>query len=191
MVNASKTWVGSAPGHRLHMVVDPQVVVPERLGQLGQLHRSGPCVGAAPAGVLELPALGDEDADLPEPDRSRRELPPLHLAHHREQVLDVDRVDLDHLLVVDVHVDEVDPIVVFAGRRRPGPARRGSSSSDPTAKPKWSMRGQRMGSSSAMRKMNWSQCTHERTSRRRSSVMHFDLVEAEDLAPEPADVRPG
>ena len=50
------------------------------------------------------------------------------------------------------------------------------------------MRGQRMGSSSAMRKMNWSQCTHDRMSRWRSSVMTSISSKPEDLAPESAQL---
>ena len=53
-----------APGHGLDVVVDPQVVVAQRLGQSGQFHRTVPGVGPAPPAVLELPSLGDEDPDL-------------------------------------------------------------------------------------------------------------------------------
>src|ERR1019366_9215489 len=54
----------SATRDRLHVVVDPQVVVAQGLGQFGQLDRAGPGIGSVPPGVLELPTLGDEDAHL-------------------------------------------------------------------------------------------------------------------------------
>ena len=52
------------PWHRLDVVVDPHMVVAEGLGQAGQLDRARPGIGATPTGVLELPALGDENADF-------------------------------------------------------------------------------------------------------------------------------
>ena len=66
---------GLAPGDGLDVVVDPQVVVAEGLGQPGELDRALPGIGPAPAAVLELPALGDEDTDLQGTARGRRGLP--------------------------------------------------------------------------------------------------------------------
>ncbi len=118
---------GLAPGHRLHVVVHPEVVVAEGLDLLGQLHAAGPRLGGTPAGVLELPALGDE---RPVPQRRRHarggggvglEVPPLDLDHHRQEVADVDRRDREHAVVVDVLVDDVDARVLRLEGLGPGP----------------------------------------------------------------------
>ncbi len=62
VVNASNTCVGSRRRHGLDVVVHPEVVVAERLGELRDLLRARPRVGRTPAGVLELPALRRERA---------------------------------------------------------------------------------------------------------------------------------
>ena len=63
VVNASNTWVGSRRGHGLHVVVHPEVVVPDALGEPRDLLRAGPRVGGAPTRVLELPTLRCERAE--------------------------------------------------------------------------------------------------------------------------------
>ena len=53
--------------------------------------------------------------------RQAHELPVLELDHHREEVAEVDRVDLHDLLVVHRRVDDVDPRVGLAEGHRPLP----------------------------------------------------------------------
>ena len=61
-MNASKQCVGSRRGTGLDVVVDPEVVVADTLGELRELDRAVPRVGRVPTGVLELPTLRDERA---------------------------------------------------------------------------------------------------------------------------------
>ena len=49
----------------------------------------------------------------------RSEFPVLELTHHGKDVVDVERVDLDDPLVIDVEIDEIEPVVLLPERLCP------------------------------------------------------------------------
>jgi hypothetical protein len=99
---ASGDIVGSAVGHGGHR--------PHHLGGVDLVTQST-TERASLTGVALGRALGVS--------RSGSELPVLELAHHGQDVLHVERMDLDHLLIVHVQVDEVEAVI--AGSELLGP----------------------------------------------------------------------
>src|SRR5665213_1324763 len=128
----------------------------------------------------------------PSPGRRRsmascRELPPLHLAHHRQDVLDVDGVDLDDVLIVHVEIDQVHAVVV--------PAKRFGPVLDPLQLLPRSHGEAEMVHARAAHRIVISDeeyelvPVHARQNEAPAILGHdLDLVEPEDLAPESADI---